>query len=55
VELVLSILWLVAVIWLLLRALRQRSALRSLRPAGFSGQARSVAVIVPARDEASRR
>ena len=52
-ELVLSILWLIAVVWLLLRALRQRSALRSLRPAGFSGQAPRVAVIVPARDEAA--
>jgi hypothetical protein len=53
VEPVLSILWLIAVVWLLLRALRQRSALRSLRPAGFSGQAPSLAVIVPARDEAA--
>jgi chlorobactene glucosyltransferase len=52
VELVLSILWLIAVVWLLLRALRQRGALRSLRPATPSGQVRSVAVIVPARDEA---
>lgn len=52
VELVLSILWLIAVVWLLLRALRQRNALRSLLPVGFSEQAPSVAVIVPARDEA---
>ena len=51
-ELVLSILWLIAVLWLLLRALRQRGALRSLLPVRFSGQAPSVAVIVPARDEA---
>jgi chlorobactene glucosyltransferase len=52
VELVLSILWLIAVVWLLLRALRQRGTLRSLLPARCSGQAASVAVIVPARDEA---
>src|ERR1700719_4415499 len=49
VELALSILWLIAVVWLLLRAWRQRGALRSLVPAPFSGLAPSVAVIVPAR------
>jgi chlorobactene glucosyltransferase len=52
VEFLLSILWLIAVVWLLLRALRQRGALRSVLPAAVSAEARSVAVIVPARDEA---
>ncbi len=52
-ELILSLLWLIAVGWLLLRALRQRGALRSVLPATPSRQAPSVAVIVPARDEAA--
>jgi chlorobactene glucosyltransferase len=53
VALVVSILWLIAVLWLLTRALRQRDALRSLSPARHSFPERSVAVIVPARDEAT--
>jgi chlorobactene glucosyltransferase len=52
VELALSVLWLVVVAWLLLRAWRQRDALRLLLPeAGFVPAGR-IAVIVPARDEA---
>jgi chlorobactene glucosyltransferase len=51
-ELALSILWLIAVVWLVLRALRQRGALRSLEAAASRDQAASLAVIVPARDEA---
>src|SRR5436853_3804565 len=53
VELALSIVWLIAVVWLLVRALRQRSALRSLLPAPPSGSASNLAVIVPARNEAA--
>ena len=52
-ELVLSILWLIAVAWLFLRALRQRRALRSVLPAPRSGPGPSLAVVVPARDEAA--
>jgi chlorobactene glucosyltransferase len=52
VELALSVLWLIAVVWLILRAWRQRDALRSLLPVPASGETPSVAVIVPARDEA---
>ena len=51
-ELAGSILWLLAVVFLLLRALRQRGALRSVLPAEISAPAPSVAVVVPARNEA---
>jgi chlorobactene glucosyltransferase len=53
VELLFSVLWLIAVVWLIARALRQRGALRSLLPQAVSGQPRSIAIIVPARDEAA--
>src|SRR5262245_45210570 len=52
VELALSVLWLLVVAWLIARAWRQQGALRSLLPAGSSAHAGSIAVIVPARDEA---
>lgn len=51
-ELAFSILWLIVVAWLIARAWRQQGALRSLLPLGSSAHAESIAVIVPARDEA---
>jgi chlorobactene glucosyltransferase len=53
VVLALSLLWLIAVAVLLLRALRQRGALQTVLPAEISDPAPSVAVIVPARNEAA--
>lgn len=49
----LSVLWLALVVWLILRAARQRNALDVLVPRerGLLGHTPSVAVIVPARDE----
>jgi chlorobactene glucosyltransferase len=54
-ELVISCLWLGAVAWLVARALRQRSLLEPVgpRPAPSVATASSVAIVVPARDEAS--
>jgi chlorobactene glucosyltransferase len=52
VELAFSVLWLIVVASLLLRAWRQRGALRLLLPVAGSVPAAKIAVIVPARDEA---
>ena len=48
-----STLWLIAVVSLIARAVRQRGALRSLLPQPASGATPSIGVIVPARDEAA--
>jgi chlorobactene glucosyltransferase len=55
VDLLLSSIWLVAVIWLIARAFRQRDLLQRLEPAGPPAAERAprIAVIVPARDEAA--
>jgi chlorobactene glucosyltransferase len=55
VDLLLSSIWLVAVIWLISRAFRQRDLLQSLEAAKppAAMPAANVAVIVPARDEAA--
>lgn len=52
VALVLSIVWLALVAWLIARAFGQRNALARLVPVEAAQDAPSVAVIVPARDEA---
>ena len=52
--LVLSVLWLACVVWLILRAWRQRDVLPLLEPTVASGEGLpKVCVIVPARDEAA--
>jgi chlorobactene glucosyltransferase len=55
VDLLLSSIWLSAVIWLITRAFRQRDLLQSLESAEPppAEQAAKVAIIVPARDEAA--
>ena len=53
VEIAVSLLWLAAVAWLIMRALRQRGALRSVAPAPPPGQTPGVTIVVPARDEAA--
>src|SRR5262249_23008597 len=55
VELLLSSIWLAAVIWLIVRALQQRGLLQSLKCTELpsADRAAKVAVIVPARDEAA--
>jgi chlorobactene glucosyltransferase len=53
VELAVSLLWLAAVAWLIMRALRQRGALHSVVPSLPSGRTPGVAIVVPARDEAA--
>jgi chlorobactene glucosyltransferase len=54
-DLLLSSIWLVAVIWLIARAFQQHGLLQSLKPVEPPPVARAakVAVIVPARDEAA--
>jgi chlorobactene glucosyltransferase len=55
VDLVLSVVWFAAVVWLIMRALQQRGLLQNLLPAEPppAERAPKVAVIVPARDEAA--
>jgi hypothetical protein len=55
VDLLLSWIWLAAVIWLIARAFQQRDLLQNLKPAEPppAERAPKIAVIVPARDEAA--
>jgi chlorobactene glucosyltransferase len=55
VDLLLSTIWLAAVIWLIMRAFSQRNLLQQLEPVAAPAPERApgVAVIVPARDEAA--
>jgi chlorobactene glucosyltransferase len=55
VDLILSSIWLAAVVWLITRALGQRNLLQQLEPAvpPPPDQAPAVTVIIPARDEAA--
>lgn len=55
VDLLLSWIWLAAVIWLIARAFQQRGLLQNLKPAEPppAERAPKIAVIVPARDEAA--
>jgi chlorobactene glucosyltransferase len=55
VDLILSSIWLAAVIWLIVRAFNQRGLLQRLEPATppLPNRAPGIAVIVPARDEAA--
>jgi chlorobactene glucosyltransferase len=50
-ELILSLAWLGLVIWLILRALRQRAALSELTAHQKEGELPAVCFVVPARDE----
>ena len=45
--------WLIAVIWLILRALRQRGALRTVAPILSPVGSCPVQIVIPARDEAA--
>jgi chlorobactene glucosyltransferase len=51
--LIVSLLWASLVAWLILRAFRQRHALKPLAPAAPQQQTLRVAIIIPARDEAT--
>jgi chlorobactene glucosyltransferase len=55
VDLILSLIWLAAVVWLIMRALGQRNLLRQLETVEPppADQAPDVAMIIPARDEAA--
>ena len=55
VDLILSSIWLAAVIWLIVRAFNQRNLLHLLEPAQppLPNRVPRIAVIVPARDEAA--